>query len=95
MPDHYCDEGQEQPTQVIKPEEWTIQVAADVLGISKDARAAVADQAAQSLKEKIDSAGHLDEGEKDTCIENIKGAASFFKKSKDQNINKSKPVSIL
>jgi len=96
MPDHYCDkEDPEKPTEVINLEEWTIQVAADVLGISPDAHASAADQAAQSLEEKINNAANLSTPEKETCIKNIEGAASFFKESKDQNIRKSKPVSIL
>ena len=95
MPDHYCEKGSDEATEVINPEEWTIQVAADVLGISPDAHAPAADQAAQSLEEKINNAANLSTPEKETCIKNIEGASSFFKKSKDQNIRKQKPVSIL
>jgi hypothetical protein len=49
MPDHYCEKGSDEATEVINPEEWTLQHAADVLGISPDAHASAADQAAQSL----------------------------------------------
>ncbi len=96
MPDHYCEKGSEEATQVINLEEWTLQHAADVLGISPDSLAPAAAQAALDLIKKITfGAAHLKKGEKETCIKNIEGAASFFKESKDQKVQKQKPVSIL
>jgi len=97
MPDHYCEKGSDEATQVINPEEWTLPDAAAALGISPTESAAAADLAKQSLVYKINNAAYLKnkEKEKETCIKNIEGAAAYFKKSKDQKVHKSKPVSIL